>query len=225
MGQLPRIVLLGKQGAGKGTQAERLADHYGIVHLSTGDLFRAQADAGTAFGLEAKRYMDEGELVPDDIVIGVVEECLAPGGPLSDGFILDGFPRNKKQAVELERVLGTEHPIDIVVHLDVPKAIVLDRIAGRRVCKNGHTYHWPNMPPKVLWACDICGEEVFQRSDDTEEAVTKRLATYEKETRPIRDFYKKSGHQVITVNGVGEGEVVFDRLVLAIDDATAPVET
>jgi adenylate kinase len=222
MGQLPRIVLLGKQGAGKGTQAERLAEHYGIVHLSTGDLFRAQADAGTAFGLEAKRYMDAGELVPDDIVIGVVEECLAPGGPLADGFILDGFPRNKSQTVELERVLGTEHPIDVVVHLDVPKEIVLDRIAGRRVCKNGHTYHWPNMPPKVLWVCDICGEEVFHRSDDTEEAVNRRLATYEKETRPIREFYRKSGHKVITVDGVGEGDVVFDRLVSAIDDAIAP---
>ena len=105
MAKPPRIVLLGKQGAGKGTQAKRLAEHYRIAHLSTGDMFRAQADAGTAFGLEAKRYMDAGELVPDDIVIGVIEECLAPGGPLADGFILDGFPRNRSQAVELERVL------------------------------------------------------------------------------------------------------------------------
>src|SRR5947209_4251052 len=133
MTKLPRIVLLGKQGAGKGTQAKRLAEHYGIVHLSTGDLFRAQAEAGTAFGLEAKRYMDAGELVPDDIVVGVVEECLAPGGPLADGFVLDGFPRTKKQAVELDRVLG-DQPIDVVVHLSVPKQIVLDRIAGRRIC-------------------------------------------------------------------------------------------
>jgi adenylate kinase len=218
MGLQPRIVLLGKQGAGKGTQAKRLAAHYGIAHLSTGDLFRAQAEAGTAFGLEAKRYMDAGDLVPDDIVLGVVEECLAPGGPLADGFILDGFPRTKKQAQELERVLG-DHPLDVVVHLDVPKAIVLDRIAGRRVCKNGHTYHWPNMPPKVLWVCDVCGEEVFQRSDDTEEAVSKRLADYEKVTRPIRTYYEKSGHTVVTVDGVGDGDDVFDRLVTAIDVA------
>src|SRR5947209_11130650 len=131
MTKLPRIVLLGKQGAGKGTQAKRLAEHYGTSHLSTGDLFRAQATLGTAFGLEAKRYMDAGELVPDEIVIGVVEECLAPGGPLADGFVLDGFPRNKKQAVELDRVLA-DHPLDVVVHLEVPQAIVLDRLAGRR---------------------------------------------------------------------------------------------
>lgn len=218
MGQLPRLVLLGKQGAGKGTQAKRLAVHYAISHLSTGDLFRSQAAAGTAFGLEAKRYMDAGELVPDDIVIGVIEECLAPGGPLADGFILDGFPRNLSQAQELERVLDGR-PLDVVVHLDVPREIVLDRIAGRRVCKNGHTYHWPNMPPKVLWVCDLCGEEVFQRDDDTEDAVIKRLDTYERETRPVREFYESSAHPVVTVDGVGDGDEVFDRLVQGIDEA------
>jgi len=212
----PRIVLLGKQGAGKGTQARRLSEHYRIAHLSTGDLFRAQADAGTAFGLEAKRYMDAGELVPDEIVMGVIEECLAPGGVLSDGFILDGFPRNRAQAAELERVL-VARPLDVVVHLDVPREIVLDRIAGRRVCKNGHTYHWPNMPPKVLWVCDVCGEPVFQRDDDTEEAVGRRLDTYERTTRPIREYYRRNGHTVVTVDGVGEGDEVFDRLVKAID--------
>src|SRR5882724_3942100 len=216
MSQLPRIVLLGKQGAGKGTQAKRLAEHYRIAHLSTGDMFRAQADAGTAFGLEAKRYMDAGELVPDDIVIGVVEECLAPGGPLADGFILDGFPRNASQTAELERVLDGR-PLDVVVHLDVPREIVLDRIAGRRVCKNGHTFHWPNMPPAVLWVCDECGEDVFQRDDDTESAVNKRLDTYERDTRPIREYYRKHGYRVATVDGVGTGDEVFERLTKAID--------
>ena len=102
----PRLVLLGKQGAGKGTQATRVAEHYSVAHLSTGDMFREQASLGTAFGLEAKRYMDAGELVPDEIVVGVVEECLAPGGPLDDGFVLDGFPRTLQQARELDRVLG-----------------------------------------------------------------------------------------------------------------------
>jgi adenylate kinase len=214
----PRIVLLGKQGAGKGTQAVNLARHYSIAHLSTGDMFRAQAKAGTAFGLEAKRYMDAGELVPDDIVIGVVEECLAPGGALSDGFILDGFPRTKKQAAELERVLDG-CPLSAVVHLDVPREIVIDRIAGRRVCTGpeGHTYHWPNMPPKVLWVCDQCGADVVQRDDDTEDAVIRRLDTYERDTRPIREYYRKVGHEVVTVDGVGPGDEVFKRLTSAID--------
>src|SRR5438477_11747398 len=123
----PRLVLLGRQGAGKGTQSIRLADHFGVIHVSTGDMFRTQAAQGTAFGLEAKRYMDEGELVPDEIVIGVIEECLAPGGALSDGFVLDGFPRTLPQAEELDRVLA-QRPLDLAINIEVPREIVLDRI-------------------------------------------------------------------------------------------------
>src|SRR5499427_7335982 len=122
----PRLVLLGRQGAGKGTQSARLADHFSVVHVSTGDMFRAQAAQGTAFGLEAKRYMDAGELVPDEIVVGVIEECMVPGGALGNGFVLDGFPRTLPQAKELDRVLGAR-PLDLVVDLDVPREIVLDR--------------------------------------------------------------------------------------------------
>ena len=217
----PRIVLLGKQGAGKGTQAELLSRHYSIAHLSTGDLFRAQAAAGTAFGLEAKRFMDDGELVPDDIVMGVVEECLAPGGPLHDGFILDGFPRNQNQAIELERVLDG-HPIDIVVHLDVPREIVVDRLSARRVCVNNGTHIYSVLkPPTVPWICDKCGGEVVQRDDDSPAAINKRLDTYERDTRPIREYYKAAGHRVVTIDGVGENGDVFARLTAAIDAATA----
>src|SRR6516165_777535 len=115
----PRLVLLGKQGAGKGTQSARLAEHFGVEHVSTGDMFRTQAAQGTAFGLEAKRYMDAGELVPDEIVVGVIEECMAPGGPLDGGFVLDGFPRTLHQAKELDRVISGR-PIDLVIDLDVP---------------------------------------------------------------------------------------------------------
>src|SRR3954453_13488793 len=125
----PRLVLLGRQGAGKGTQSTRLAGHFGVTHISTGDMFRAQAAQGTAFGLEAKRYMDAGELVPDEIVMGVIEECIVPGGPLGDCFVLDGFPRTVPQARELDRVLGVT-PLDLAVDLEVPREIVLDRIAG-----------------------------------------------------------------------------------------------
>ena len=215
----PRLVLLGKQGAGKGTQAKSLAGHYEIAHLSTGDLFRAQAAAGTAFGLEAKRFMDDGELVPDAIVMGVVEECLAPGGPLADGYILDGFPRNKAQAVELERLLDGS-PLHAIVHLDVPREVVVARLSERRVCvKNGAHIYSVMKPPAQLWICDECGGEVVQRDDDNPDAINKRLDTYERDTRPIREFYKESGHKVVTVDGVGENRAVFERLTSAIDAA------
>jgi len=210
-----RIVLLGKQGAGKGTQAERLAEHYGIVHLSTGELFRAAARAGTAFGLEAKRYMDEGELLPDEIVVGVIEERFADNGHLRHGFVLDGFPRTGPQAHELNRVLDG-HPLDVAIELDVPTEIVLDRLAGRRACVDcGANYH-VNMPPSQPWVCDNCGGKVVQRDDDTEEAVLRRIEIYESETLPVRDVYAEQG-LLVTVDGVGDGDTVFERLTAAVD--------
>ncbi len=211
-----RLVLLGKQGAGKGTQAARLAEHYRITHLSTGELFRAQAAQGTAFGLEAKRFMDAGELVPDEIVIGVVDECLAPGAPLSDGFVLDGFPRTLFQARELDRVLDGA-PLDLVIDLEVPREIVLDRISGRRVCENCQRVYHVNMPPTVPWTCDTCGGDVKQRDDDTEEAVERRLELYEIETVPIIEHYRARS-LLVSVDGVGEGDDVFERLVKVIDE-------
>jgi adenylate kinase len=209
-------VLLGKQGAGKGTQASRLAEHYGVAHLSTGDMFREQAAQGTAFGLEAKRFMDEGELVPDDIVIGVIEECLAPAGPLDHGFVLDGFPRTVHQAQELDRVLERD-PLDLVINLDVPREIVLDRLAGRRVCENCNRVYHVNLPPTTNWTCDTCGGQVVQRADDTEEAIDRRLDLYELETVPIIDHYRDQGLLTV-IDGVGEGDEVFERLVKVVDD-------
>jgi adenylate kinase len=214
--QPPRLVLLGKQGAGKGTQANRISVHYGIPHLSTGDMFREQAALGTGFGLEAKRYMDAGELVPDDIVLGVVEECLAPGAPLGNGFILDGFPRTLHQARELDRVLDG-HPLDVVVNLDVPRDIVLDRLAGRRVCENCQRVYHVNMPPAENWTCDTCGGRVVQRDDDSEEAIDRRLELYERETVPIIDYYRDRG-QLQVVDGIGEGDEVYDRILKVVDE-------
>ncbi len=185
----PRLVMLGKQGAGKGTQAERVADYYGIVHLSTGDLFRRQAESGSAFALEAKRYMDAGELVPDDIVIGVVEECLRDGGPLSGGFVLDGFPRTTEQADALERLLG-ERPLDIVVHLEVAREIVVERMRSRA------------------------------REDDTDDAIERRLELYDRETRPIIEYYEDLG-RIVEIDGVGSLEEVFERIVGAVDGRSA----
>jgi adenylate kinase len=215
-GRKPRIVLLGKQGAGKGTQATRLAEQYAIPHLSTGDMFREQAALGTAFGLEAKRYMDAGDLVPDEIVVGVVEECLAPGGPLDDGFVLDGFPRTLHQASELDRVLGNR-PLDVAVNIDVPRDVVLHRLAGRRVCENCQRVYHVEMPPTHNWTCDTCGGRVVQRDDDTEEAIDRRLELYERETVPILDYYKSSG-VLQTIDGVGEGDEVYERLWKVVED-------
>lgn len=209
-----RFVLLGKQGAGKGTQAARLAEHYGVRHVSTGELFRSAAARGTAVGLEAQKFMESGNLVPDDVVIRVVEEQLVDDGSLSDGFVLDGFPRTEPQAIELERLLTD--PLDIVVNLEVSHDIVLDRIAGRRVCEQcGATYH-VNMPPKDNWTCDVCGGNVVQRDDDTEAAVTRRLELYEQETVPLIEFYRRLG-KLVVVDGEGDGDDVFKRLIDVID--------
>jgi adenylate kinase len=214
-----RLVLLGRQGAGKGTQAQLLADNYGVGHLSTGDLLRAAASEGTAAGLQAKGYMDEGELVPDSIVVRVVEERFTSDF-LERGFVLDGFPRTVVQAEKLERVLNGQD-LDLVIDLDVPREIVLHRIAGRRVCEScGATYHI-SMPPKQEWICDNCSGRVVQRDDDTEEAVTRRLEIYEEETVPIIDFYCNLG-KLVVVDGVGETEDVFKRLVAEVEQRFDP---
>jgi len=215
-----RLVLLGKPGAGKGTQAALLSAHYGVEHLSTGDVFRAAVAQGTPTGLEVKHFLDTGELVPDEIVIRVVDEHFAAGGPLEDGFILDGFPRTLVQAEELEQVLDG-HPLDVVLDIEVPTETILHRIAGRRVCVNcGATYHITH-PPTVDWTCDVCGGEVVQRDDDTEAAVSNRLEVYERQTVPIIDFYKKLG-KLVTVEGVGEGSEVQERLIKEIDGRFQP---
>ena len=215
-----RLVLLGKPGAGKGTQAALLSAHYGVEHLSTGDVFRAAVAQGTPTGLEVKHFMDTGELVPDDIVIRVVDEHFAAGGPLEDGFILDGFPRTLVQAEELETVLH-DHPLDLVLDIEVPTETILDRIAGRRVCGNcGATYH-VNQPPGVDWTCDVCGGQVVQRDDDTEEAVATRLEVYDRQTVPIIDFYANLG-KLVVVDGVGAGDEVQERLVKEIDGRFDP---
>jgi len=193
-----------------------LADHFRVIHVSTGDMFRRQAAQGTAFGLEAKRYMDAGELVPDEIVVGVIEECMVPEGPLGGGFVLDGFPRTLHQARELDRVIA-DSPLHLVIDLDVPREIVFDRIAGRRVCENCQRVYHVNMPPVHGWTCDTCGGEVNHRDDDTEEAVERRLQLYEQETVPIIDYYRKRGLLTV-VDGVGEGDEVFERLVKVVDD-------
>jgi adenylate kinase len=223
MSRGPRLVLLGKQGAGKGTQAARLADRYRIAHVSTGELFRAAAAAGTPAGREAEEYMNRGDLVPDDLTFRIVEERFAEDGLVDHGFVLDGFPRTVLQAEKLEAVLGG-HSLDLVINLDVPTEIVLDRIAGRRVCEDcGTTYH-VNAPPKENWTCDVCGGRVVHRDDDTEDAVMRRLELYEEETVPIIEFYRKLG-KLVVVDGIGGGDDVFARLVVQVDQRLNPLQT
>jgi adenylate kinase len=213
----PRLVLLGKQGAGKGTQATRVAEHFAVAHLATGDVFRAASREGTPLGQEARRYIDRGELVPDEIVIGVVREHL----DLDDralvraGFVLDGFPRTRVQAEELDIALESDG-LDVVVNLDVATEIVLQRIAGRRVCVQcGTNYHVDN-PPKEPWWCDVCGGHVVQRDDDTEDAVMRRLELYEVQTLPVIQYYRRSG-RLVNINGEGDSDDVFAAVVTAID--------
>lgn len=212
-----RLLVLGKQGAGKGTQAVRIAGHYGVPHISTGDIFRAAAADGTPFGLRANEFMTRGELVPDDVVIGVVAERLAKDDAVNDGFVLDGFPRTKIQAEELQRLLGPGG-LDAAVDIDVPTEVVIERISGRRVCATCGTPYHVSAPPRSDWTCDKDGGEVVQREDDTPEAVTKRLELYEEATRPLLDFYEELG-LLVTVDGVGDPDEVFDRVLDGIETA------
>jgi adenylate kinase len=167
--------------------------------------------------------MNRGELVPDDLVLRIVEERFAEDGLADQGFVLDGFPRTLAQAEKLEEILAG-HPLDLVINLDVPTEIVLDRIAGRRVCENcGTTYH-VSAPPKDDWTCDVCGGRVVQRDDDTEEAVMRRLELYEKETVPIIDYYRKLG-KLAVVDGTGDSDEVFERLVQQVEQRLKALET
>jgi adenylate kinase len=210
-------VLLGKQGAGKGTQATRVAQHYAISHLATGDIFRAAAREGTPLGLQARRFIDRGELVPDDIVVGVVREYLEYNDRslVEAGFVLDGFPRTKHQAEELDDALDGD-ALDVVVNLDVPTEVVLGRIAGRRVCVQCGTNYHIDFPPKEPWWCDNCGGHVVQRDDDREDAVMRRLELYEVQTLPVIQYYRRSG-RLVNVDGEADTDTVFERVVDVID--------
>ena len=216
-----RLVILGKQGAGKGTQCSRLARHYVVPHISTGDMFRAAVRQGTEFGRKAKEYMDAGELVPDEVVIGVVGERLEQDDTANRGFILDGFPRNVKQAEALDALLAPVG-LDLAIDLEVPTAIVLKRLASRRVCTTCGTNYSVDAPPAGDdGTCDVCGGEVIQREDDTETAIARRLRIYEDETEPVLSWYLERD-KLTTVDGTGSPDQVTARLVRAIDRRRTP---
>lgn len=188
------ILLMGPPGAGKGTQAEKLVADFPIPHISTGDMFRAAVKNGTELGKEAKKYMDAGGLVPDEVTIGIVKERLSQPD-CQKGFILDGFPRTKEQAVALDEILkelGIK--LDAAVNISVPYADLVARVTGRRICKKcGATYHVIYNPPKQEGVCDKCSGELYQRNDDKEETVKKRLEAYHSQTAPLIAYYEQEG--------------------------------
>lgn len=210
-----RLVLLGKQGSGKGTQAVRLARHYVVHHVSTGDMFRAAVRAGTEFGRKAREYMDAGELVPDEVTIGIVKERLEQAGTKRRGFVLDGFPRNVIQAEALANYLAPDD-VHLVIDLEVATEVVLKRLAARRVCSSCGTNYSVDDPPLDDWTCDVCGGEVVQRADDTEGAIRRRLEIYEKDTAPLIAWYKER-ERLEVVEGEGSPDEVTSRLIESID--------
>ncbi|MBU5615476.1 adenylate kinase [Geomonas azotofigens] len=213
------LILLGPPGVGKGTQAKLLIDRFGIPQISTGDILRAAVKELTPMGIKAKGFMDSGALVPDEVVIGIVEERLAQPDCLK-GFILDGFPRTVPQADALSQVLsGIGKKIDHVVSLSVNKDELLKRLTGRRACsKCGAGYHVDFAPAKVAGVCDACGGELFQREDDKEETILNRLAVYEAQTSPLISYYQTAG-LLRSVNGLGSVEGIQAEIVAVLQDA------
>ena len=207
-----RLILLGPPGSGKGTQANLLQDKFNIPKISTGDILRAAVKDNTDLGKQAKRFMDKGELVPDEIVIGLIKERIVEPD-CEAGYILDGFPRTILQAEKLEETLAAmDQEIDSVVDLEVDPEELLVRLIGRSTCKNcGAMFHQTSHPPKAAGVCDECGGKLYQRNDDNKETIVKRLEVYNKETAPLKDFYREQG-KLKSIQGRGGMEDIFSKL-------------
>jgi len=215
MDRAARLIVLGKQGSGKGTQCVRISQHYGIPHISTGDMLRAAVKSGSALGARVQSTMEAGELVSDDIILEVMAARLAERDAAARGFVLDGFPRTVGQADRLDDVLEPS-VIDVVVSLEIPTRVVVGRIAQRRTCSVCGRVYATTAPPKVDWTCDVCGGEVIQREDDTEEAVTRRLALYDAQTAPLIARYATAG-KLVPVDATGTVEEVAGRLLALVE--------
>ncbi len=210
MGERVGLILIGAPGSGKGTQAKRLQEQLGYAHISTGDLLRAAVKAGSELGKKAKGYMEAGGLVPDALVIDLLLEALKEPAA-AKGFILDGFPRTMPQAEALDAAVT----IDKVVDLQVPFGLIEERVTGRRSCPSGHVYHVKYSAPKVEGVCDVDGEALYQRSDDTAEKCRERLAKFEAETRPVIARYQQKGI-VVAIDGVGDPDEIYARIAAVL---------
>ena len=210
------LILLGPPGSGKGTQAKKMVDRYHLPQISTGDILRAALKEKTPLGLEAKQYMDQGKLVPDEVVVGIVRDRLK-ASDCQGGFILDGFPRTVPQAEALETTLkAMNRGIGHVISIEVDNAELLKRLGGRRTCRNcGAMYHLVFDPPKKKGVCDTCGGELYQRADDQEKTIRERLKVYDKQTAPLIQYYRGKG-LLRAIDGVGRVEEIFQRIVKAI---------
>ena len=212
-----RLILVGPPGAGKGTQAVNLAAHFSIPHISTGDIFRSNLKEGTPLGIEAKSYMDRGELVPDEVTNKMVKDRLGRSD-VESGFLLDGFPRNVFQAEVLRAILNEkQRPLDAALELSVNEEEIIKRLAGRRTCKEcSRAFHLDYEPSKQDGICDGCGGSLYQRDDDKEDVIARRLEVYKEQTAPIIDFYRREG-LLVTIPARGPVDEITDRAVTALN--------
>jgi adenylate kinase len=210
------MILLGGPGAGKGTQAQKLSEKYDVQHIATGDILRQAVKDETEMGLMAKSYMDKGQLVPDEVVIGIVRDRLSQPDAKA-GFVFDGFPRTVPQAQALDELVASlDMPLDAVVNIDTSSEVVIERLSGRRTCRDCQTvYHATYSAPKEAGVCDECGGELYQRDDDKEETIRKRLQVYAEQTAPLLDYYGDSG-KMIVVSGDNAIDEVYDSICSAL---------
>ena len=213
-----KIIMLGAPGAGKGTQAKMIADKYGVPHVSTGDIFRANIKNGTELGMEAKKYMDQGLLVPDELTVKILLDRVSQPD-CKNGYVLDGFPRTIPQAEALDKALSAiGEKVDYAINVEVPDENIIKRMSGRRACVAcGATYHIEHIPPKTEGICDTCGKELILRDDDKPETVKNRLDVYHKQTQPLIDFYTKKG-VLKTVDGTVDMQDVFKAIVAILGE-------
>ena len=216
-----KIVLLGPPGAGKGTLSNAIKEHYGVIHIAMGDILRDEMKGKSPLGLKIKQYVENGKLVPDEVVTAIIEKRLTEDQKVKKGYLLDGYPRNPHQAKDLDKILDRiRQPLDCALYMEASLPTIIQRLSGRRVCRNcGAVFHIKNRPPKVSSRCDHCNDELYQRPDDNEETIKTRMDVYLKNTAPLVDYYQKQ-EKLKKVNGDQDSQDLFKSLVQAWNEET-----